>query len=195
MDMAISLSVSAAFSWLREISFVAAEKLVAREYSQPIRSHHDMQTKLDSWTKEGGSYLIQEDVTAVHQYFDIHRSRNRLPEKRLMLAVLQDALFCFQRYFRARSSRRRKLFFESWQWFNNEEGSESVFAFENICEVLGLDASYIRRGLKLCEGLSGPFGRYKSAHLRIKSLNSSVEMNPTKKFEDAGNISAVTMFT
>jgi hypothetical protein len=32
-----------------------------------------------------------------------------------MLAVLQDALFCFQRYFRARSSRRRKLFFESWQ--------------------------------------------------------------------------------
>src|SRR5215471_20332033 len=95
-------------------------KIVAREYSQPIQSHHDMQTKLDSWTEEGGSYLIQEDVTAVHQYFDIHRSRNRLPEKRLMLAVLQDALFCFQRYFRARSSRRRKLFFESWQWFNNE---------------------------------------------------------------------------
>jgi len=79
-----------------------------------------MQTKLDSWTEEGGSYLIQEDVTAVHQYFDIHRSRNRLPEKRLMLAVLQDALFCFQRYFRARSSRRRKLFFESWQWFKND---------------------------------------------------------------------------
>jgi len=116
--MAISLSVSAAFSWLREISFVAAEKIVAWEYSQPIRSPHDMQTKLDSWTEEGGSY--------------------------------QDALFCFQRYFRARSSRRRKLFFESWQWFNNEEGSESGFAFENICEVLGLDASYIRRGLKLC---------------------------------------------
>ena len=120
MDRAISLCVSAAFSWLREISFLAADKIVAREYSQPIRSHHDMQTKLDSWTEEGGSYLIQEDVTAVHQYFDIHRSRNRLPEKRLMLAVLQDALFCFQRYFRARSSRRRKLFFESWQWFNNE---------------------------------------------------------------------------
>jgi len=81
-----------------------------------------MQTKLDSWTEEGGSYLIQEDVTAVHHYFDIHRSRNRLPEKRRMLAVLQDALFSFQRYFRARSSRRRKLFCESWQWFNNEEG-------------------------------------------------------------------------
>ena len=78
-----------------------------------------MQTKVDSWTEQWASYLIQEDVTVVHQYFDIHRSQNRLePEKRLMLAVLQDALFCFQRYFRARSGRRQKLFWKSWQWFN-----------------------------------------------------------------------------
>jgi hypothetical protein len=108
-----------------------------------------------------------------------------------MLAVLQDALFCFQRYFPARGGRRRKLFWESWQWFN-EEGNDSVFAFENICEVLGFDASYIRRGLKSCEGLSGPFGRYKSAHLRIKNLNSPIEMKPTSKVEEAGNSSAVS---
>jgi len=145
-----------------------------------------VQTKVDSWTEEEPSYLIQEDMTAVHQYFATHRSQNRLePEKRLMLAVLQDALFCFQRYFPARGGRRRKLFWESWQWFT-VEGSDSVFAFENICEVLGLDASYIRRGLKLYEGLSGRFGRYKSAHLHIKNLNSSVEISPTGKFEDAG---------
>jgi hypothetical protein len=121
-----------------------------------------MQKELDSWVEEGVPYLIQDDVTCAHQYFEIHFSRNRLePEKRLMLAVLQDALFCFQRYFCARDGRHRKSFWEAWQWFN-EEGSDSIFAFENICEVLGLDVSYVRRGLKLCEGLSGAFGRYKS---------------------------------
>jgi hypothetical protein len=41
-----------------------------------------VQTKVDSWTEQWASYLIQEDVTVVHQYFDIHRSQNRLePEK------------------------------------------------------------------------------------------------------------------
>jgi len=118
------------------------------EYSEPVQSHHGVQTKVDPWTEEEPSYLIQEGVTAVHQYFAIHRSRNRLePEKRLMLAVLQDALFCFHRYFRARYGRRRKLFCESWQWFN-EEGRDSVFAFENICEVLRLDAFIYQARIK-----------------------------------------------
>ena len=65
-----------------------------------------------------------------------------------MLALLQDALFCFHRYFRARYGRRGKLFYESWQWFN-EEGRDSVFAFENICEVLGLDASLYQARIKI----------------------------------------------
>jgi hypothetical protein len=141
----------------------------------------DMQKELDSWVEKGVPYLIQDDVTCAHQYFEIHCSRNRLePEKRLMLAVLQDALFCFQRYFCARDGRHRKSFWEAWQWFN-EEGSDSIFAFENICEVLGLDISYVRRGLKLCEGLSGAFGRYKSAHLRVKDpfLETNSENNLT----------------
>ncbi len=78
-----------------------------------------MQKELDSWVEEGVPYLIQDDVTCAHQYFEIHFSRNRLePEKRLMLAVLQDALFCFQRYFCARDGRHRKSFWEAWQWFS-----------------------------------------------------------------------------
>ena len=100
-----------------------------------------------------------------------------------MLAVLQDALFCFERYFCAQDGRHRKSFWEAWQWFN-EEGSDSIFAFENICEVLGLDVSYVRRGLKLCEGLSGAFGRYKSAHRRVK--DPFLETNPENNLKMPG---------
>lgn len=140
-----------------------------------------MQKQLDSWAEEGVLNLIQDDVTCAHRYFEIHRSPRLEPEKRLMLAVLQDALFCIQRYFRARDGRRQKSFWEAWQWFN-EEGSDSIFAFENICESLGLEASYIRRGLKLSEGLSGPCGRYKSAHLR-QQLNPFLDTNPGKNLK------------
>jgi hypothetical protein len=72
-----------------------------------------------------------------------------------MLALLQDALFCFHRYFRARCGRRRKLFCESWQWFN-EEGRDSVFAFENICEVLRLDAFIYQARIKIVRRIVRP---------------------------------------
>jgi hypothetical protein len=42
-----------------------------------------MQKQLDSCVEEGVPYLIQDDVTCTHQYFEIHCSRNRLePEKK-----------------------------------------------------------------------------------------------------------------
>src|SRR5262249_52443848 len=142
----------------------------------------DMQKQLDSWVEEGVPYLIQDDVTCAHQYFEIHCSRNRLePEKRLMLAVLQNALFCFQRYFCARDGRHRKSFWEAWQWFN-EEGSDSIFAFENICEVLGLDASYVRRGLKFARDCPGH-------SVDINPLISAKD-EPQTQFEDVVNISS-----
>lgn len=63
-----------------------------------------------------------------------------------MLAVLQDAIRCFQDYLLARDRKRERLFREAEEWFNKQE-SDWLFSFETICEVLGLDSQYIRRGL------------------------------------------------
>ena len=64
-----------------------------------------------------------------------------------MLAVLDDVIECFQKYAGARDGKGGRLFREAEEWIL-ERDSEWLFSFDNICDVLNLDPSYIRRGLK-----------------------------------------------
>jgi hypothetical protein len=98
-------------------------------------------------SEEGVAFLFQPDVLIPAQYFEALRAKNGLePEERLMLAVLEDAVRCFQDNVSAGSEAKKKLFAEAEEWFL-EQGAEWVFSFENICEVLGLTPDYVRRGL------------------------------------------------
>ncbi|TAJ98364.1 hypothetical protein EPO44_11760 [bacterium] len=91
--------------------------------------------------------LFQPDTLLPAQYLETFRKKGYLePEKRLMLAVLEDAIACFQKYPFARDSKGRALFREAEEWIV-EEGSDWLFSFENICEVLALDPQYVRQGL------------------------------------------------
>jgi len=77
-------------------------------------------------------------------------------EHRLLLAVLEDAIHCYQKHLLARSRNDRQLFEDAERWIMGWDGSRlhrvpddiPTFSFENICEVLGLDAQYLRRGLR-----------------------------------------------
>ena len=57
--------------------------------------------------------------------------------KQLMLAVLVDALRCLQKH-------RRVAEVEAWIAAGGDGGP---FAFETICDALGIDADYLRNGL------------------------------------------------
>lgn len=67
--------------------------------------------------------------------------------RRLLCAVLQEAVHTFLTYRDARSAREQRLFREAQAWFWSEERDE-LYAFENICLHLYLDPDYIRRGLQ-----------------------------------------------
>ncbi len=69
------------------------------------------------------------------------------PEKRLMLAVLEDAVSDFQKYATAWSGRGRRLFVEADAWFKSDS-TDRLLDFENICQVLALDPSFVRDGLR-----------------------------------------------
>lgn len=91
--------------------------------------------------------LFQPDTLVTAQYFDNLRRNTLLePEKRLMLAVLEDAVQCFQDNVSAQSGRRKRLFQEVEEWIL-EGGNDWVFSFESICEVLGFNPQYVRQGL------------------------------------------------
>ena len=87
--------------------------------------------------------LFQQDTLIPNQYWETLRRKDGLErEKKLMLAVLEDATWIYIRCF----SKKNTLFLEVEDWFRYK-GNDRLFSFENICDVLGLSADYIRRGL------------------------------------------------
>ncbi len=92
---------------------------------------------------------IIPDSILPEQLFGVPFGGARLqPEKRLQLAVLEDAVMVFQRCARDQGTRARRLLAEIDEWFGSH-ATDSPFAFETVCDTLGLDATYIRRGLEL----------------------------------------------
>jgi hypothetical protein len=67
-------------------------------------------------------------------------------EERLMIAVLKDAVDCFQNCVLAQNPREQELLRQEEEWFL-EKDSKEPFSFENICETLQLDPDYLRQGL------------------------------------------------
>ncbi len=103
------------------------------------------------------------------QYFDRLAVRvTDIPEKRLMFAVLLDAVIHLQR----RDSRGAA---EAVEWISGEPDG-SVFSFQNICESLGLEPTGIARALLAWHHgpkttrLGVPARQLRTAHPRIRPL-------------------------
>lgn len=63
-----------------------------------------------------------------------------------MIAVLEDAVETYRKQVGAREPRGQQLFHEAEEWIEDSDRSW-LFAFENICDVLDIDSTYMRRGL------------------------------------------------
>ena len=100
-------------------------------------------------TELARSFRIDEgsfDPTDTVDIEQLFKNGIREGEERLMLAVLQDAVECFQENVLAQSPWEEKLFQEAENWIL-KKNTDWLFSFENICETLQLNPSYIRRGL------------------------------------------------
>jgi len=69
------------------------------------------------------------------------------PLRRLMAAILEDAVRCFQKNINARHLSQRREFYEAAQWFFGSEAA-GPFAFNNVCHILDLDPRHIRHTLR-----------------------------------------------
>jgi hypothetical protein len=93
------------------------------------------------------SFLFQPDTLLPAQYFENFRRKTFLePEKRLMLAILEDAVASFQDNLLAQSVKNQRLFQDTEEWITEAAG-DWVFSFESVCETLGINPEYVRRGL------------------------------------------------
>ena len=94
---------------------------------------------MESIRRSGPESSVPEALLP-EQYFDrFAGSTHEMPEKRLMAAVLLDALVHLQREGSTGAAEVRA-------WIAGA-GRGSLFSFETVCESLGLDPEYLARGL------------------------------------------------
>ncbi len=71
----------------------------------------------------------------------------RTPEMRLVLAIFDDALECILRNADARHGTRRRDFVEARDWLWDDTRGWP-FAFANVCDLLGFEATAVRERLE-----------------------------------------------
>jgi hypothetical protein len=80
------------------------------------------------------------------QFYRANRRANPPePERALLFAVLSEAIETFQKCAFNQSPKRQALFreAEAWIW---DERSDYLMSFKNICHLMGLDPTFLRRG-------------------------------------------------
>lgn len=94
--------------------------------------------------------LAAPDILTPAQWFaGAHDDNTRFHgTKQLMLAVLVDALQRLQNCTASDSAIKRRRLAEVEAWIADRD-AQGPFAFETVCETLGIDADYLRNGLRL----------------------------------------------
>jgi len=98
---------------------------------------------------EGEGSLFEPETILPEQFLVQVRSR-ATAERLLLLALLQDAISCFQKFLFAARARNRRLFREAEQWIlegahrRQGEDTHPYFSFEQTCCFLGIDPDYVR---------------------------------------------------
>lgn len=80
------------------------------------------------------------------------------PAKRLMVAVLEEAIAVVVNRSSRGSEDHRAVVLEAERWFRSDDRS-APFAFETICDVLGLHADLVRQAVAAWQGRQRLFAR------------------------------------
>ena len=99
--------------------------------------------------EESAGPVFQPDTVLPSQFFAILREKGFIEgEKRLMAAVLADAVDVYMKQAFTADSKARNLFLDAEAWLFADEPGPWFFSFHILCDMLGLAPEYIRRGLR-----------------------------------------------
>ncbi len=92
--------------------------------------------------------IMNGDTSMAQQYLDTFRRSEHLePERALVAAILEDAAHEYRKYSRAHDPKGKERFRTAEKWIMHR-GNDWIFSFDNVCDLLGLDPEYVRRGLR-----------------------------------------------
>lgn len=111
-----------------------------------------------------------EDSPVLPTQFFRHRSRSSMPgERRLLLAVLEEAVDSYCKTCGRRERRSQNLHQEAEEWIFSNDRSWFL-SFQNICDVLDIDADSLRQRLS----------NWKAVRLRERPSRTSGRVFPLR---------------
>ena len=91
--------------------------------------------------------ILEPDVFLPAQFYGATGLSRKLEgEKRLMIAILKDAVECLEKYRGSHSLAGQIQYENAIEWVQ-DTGREWLFSFTNICDLLGFDSEYLRETL------------------------------------------------
>src|SRR5689334_22359043 len=111
----------------------------------PERLDEEMTDRFEALPEENLGAWLQPDVTGA-----VETRSGKLvngPERRLMVAVLEDAVYRFRKHAGAKTIEGKSILAEEEQWFFGRD-EDGPFSYETICDALGIDPDYLRGGLR-----------------------------------------------
>ena len=104
-------------------------------------------TQLDSLAAPSGEFPFQPEVVLPIQFHHARRDATSVEGiRKLMWAILIDAVRCFQTNLEARQPARQQRFRETHFWIFSDEGY-GPFCFKEVCNALELDPRAFRQWL------------------------------------------------
>jgi Ni/Co efflux regulator RcnB len=114
-------------------------------------------------------FIFAPDVVLPSQ---LPTSGGQIGEYRLLIALLDDAFQCFQKYLQPKNQRERKLFEDAETWIMSKDEASgqraeehaAFFSFEHVCAVLSIDADSVRERLR----------RWRDGQQRCANINQNM---------------------
>jgi hypothetical protein len=107
---------------------------------------------------EGFQDLLTNEIVLPSQFWDSRDDLRFEPEKKLMVAVLEEALATILSSTERPTESRRQVELEAWRWFESDDRS-GPFNFATICDVLNLNAERVRQVITFRMTTRQPFTR------------------------------------
>jgi hypothetical protein len=108
--------------------------------------------RLTSEMEEKLPGLFEPHTVLPVQYFTrLQRGTAWTGEQRLMAAIMEDAVAVCSKTTPPKTSKGRHVLRETLRWVRSNDRAW-IFSFLRICEMLDLDPSAIRRGIRLLRG-------------------------------------------
>jgi hypothetical protein len=127
------------------------------------------------------AFLSKPDFELCQYLHVLHHRDFAEPERQLLLVLLEDALRCLEKYALTRNGKGKILFHETEDWvFATAE--DWVFSFNNVCEALGFNPEYIRKGVMQWKtrNLAPPTNNYHEQIQMLETKQEEAEENLSK---------------